>query len=809
MLLAACGGGGGGSDSGAPTGGGTVDLAVGGTLNLSSGAAVKVLAGTGQGNVVLTGVTSGAAGAVDGGGVVVSAAYTLDAQGLESGMAKVPLLVTLPVVTDSLPKPIDAYAFCAETYDSTEGRWVGIDGHATFDATARTVTFQTGHLSQWRVKYRGVDPTTNMHQYDYYTDHFALHFVMPTVLGQTSKFAPLTNAEWAGKGSFLASNPEVPNYVNDLGRALELALASHLTLRGSAGQQLFSPPSPSEYLDVYVTYIEDGAGDSRLGGPIRIKSKLDDWAEMRATAGHELVHVLADQHYTMLGATMNRWFFEATANLWSTRASGLDPQAAATYYSKEMSTYLRSPLDASEEGSYYAAADFLDWAQQKTGRPLAADVMLADSTWDISALSQALTSGSKGFGDYFTDYVLEATMGSHDLKPLHLWTPPTMLTAAAHGWRYEFKQPHLSAQAVAIRTDLPVDGLLVATSGRGYLNPKLKTYSYPNPAIPLVAFDTNVERQTAQGKPVAVKHFGKAGTPGVTSSLFQQIVVNPEVSDDTVGAQYVFDYYLLEPPVENSPRAAAAVSWTFSGDGIPSPYSGPIVQGFNVYRDGLKLNANPLSPASRRFDDALILANSDVTVTVVDTYGNEWPEVLPKSLPTTCSVYVEMGQRTFLEWNIPYNVVNFGFPPSFMSSYGSGTVSVIAASGAYSGSSYSSLRNIVDQIDRETRTGTLTFQLNATGTEITQFSTSEKMVASHNGNFGGGYEVEIAGGGLPVRIEGGKLTAEVRGTAACSKLTKLVQRDYWEPLTGDDWWLHSELQSYTCDANSVVRVTCE
>ncbi|MBI5017449.1 MAG: hypothetical protein HZB55_18420 [Deltaproteobacteria bacterium] len=259
-LLAACGGGGGGggggdSDPEPPAGGATVDLSAGGTVTTGSGAVVKVLAGTGRGEVSVTGASSGSPGAVDGGGTVVSAVYDLETQGLEQGAAKAPLFVTLPVVTDSLPTPIDPYAFCAEAYDAAEGRWVAIDGYATYDATARTVTFQTGHLSKWRVKYRGVDPSTSLAQYDYYTDNFAIHFVSPTALGQTSLFAPRSDAEWAGKGSGTASDPEVPDYIEDLGRALESALASHLTLRGSGNQPLFSAPSPSEYIDVYVTYF--------------------------------------------------------------------------------------------------------------------------------------------------------------------------------------------------------------------------------------------------------------------------------------------------------------------------------------------------------------------------------------------------------------------------------------------------------------------------------------------------------------------------------------------------------------------------
>lgn len=219
-----------------------------------------------------------------------------------------------------------------------------------------------------------------------------------------------------------------------------------------------------------------------------------------------------------------------------------------------------------------------------------------------------------------------ATVGAYDLKPAHLWHNK-MLTSVEPGWRYEFEQGHLSANAVEIRSNAEIDAMLVASSGRQYSQPRLQSYSYLG-NIPHADLANPLEKTTASGQPVVVKHFGKAGTPGVTSSVFHQVIINPQVSDDTVWNSYIFDYYLLLPPrVEQ--LANGKVTWSYDGGRLPSSTNNPAIAGFNVYVDGVKLNSALVSAPLRDFSDTKIWVNSSVQVTVVDKYGNEWPEPKP------------------------------------------------------------------------------------------------------------------------------------------------------------------------------------
>lgn len=646
----------------------SVDLAAGGMASTPSGAEIEVLPGTGQGQLFFTGALAGAAGAVEPDGVVISASHEIRAHGFSPGRGVAPFVVTLPVDASLLPATVDANAFVAQTFDPVRGVWMDVSGFAAYDAATSRVRFQTGHLSTWRVKYVGLDESMSVKRYIFYTDNFAIHYALPNALGQVSSHFPVENVVWAGKGSGTASDPAVPDYVEDLGRALEQSLTYYLKLSGSAGK-LFTSPAVLEHVKVYVMYVPGAAGDTSLPlGYIRIRAQLKDWNELRLAAAHELMHLLQDQYYTNVGAWMNKWFVEATANLMSARAAGLSRAEQVAYYTEGMTSYLQVPLDASEEGSYYAAADFLNWLEAKVAKPVAADVMQRDATWDLTALTSVATSGTGTLGAYFTEYLLGATVGTHDFKSNRLWTT-TFVTSASQGWRHEFEQFHLSGHAVEIQTDVAADALLVATSGRNYRPPKLQTFSYLGGA-PHADLSSPLEKQTEAGKPVVVKHFGKAGTPGVTSSRFQQVIVNPAASDETVWGNYFFDYYLLVPP-ELLPLRNGQVAWSYSAQGIPTSANDPTITGFNVYVDGVKLNATLVPAHLREFYDARIWTTSAVQVTVVDKQGNEWPEVVVEQKPPFTGVtevcasfsYTSITAVTRITGG-PYSVVHCVAPSS-------------------------------------------------------------------------------------------------------------------------------------------------
>lgn len=801
LALGVSSGCGGGEDETSPSGlGHVIDLEKGGKVVTSSGTTIEVLAGTGVGEIRVTATAAGQPGATEEHGFVVSAEYSIEAANVPQGGLRAPFLVTLPVFTDDLPQPIDPYAFIAETYEEKGGSWVGIDGHAAYDPDTATVTFQTGHLSKWRVKYIGTDPVTHLTLEEMETDHFLIEYFVPSNLLDTSLFAPPSDTDWRENSSGMASDPDLPDYVEDVGIALEAALTYYLTLTGSAGQRLFG--ASSEKIPVKVTYIRDCSGDSRLGGPVRIKSRLDNWYEIRTTAAHELGHVLSDQHYTMAGAAMNRWFFEASANLWSARANTLSRAQALEYYQKEMSTYLRSSLDASEEGSYYAAADFLDWLEKRTGKLLAADVMLADYLWDISALADLVAAPAESLSDYFSEYFLQATVGTHDLKPAYLYTPKT-LTDQEHGWKHTFEQPHLSGNAVEIRTTIAADGLLVAT-GPAIPSSTLTTYSYASATGQLPASPADyLEKSIPTGQPIVVKHFGRQGTPGVTSSVFRQVILNPEITDKTAWNEYLFVFYILEPPVIET-LEAGTVKWTFNSNGMPETgipgrpeTRRDFVAGFNIYVDGVRINTSLVNSSLRRFDDSRITPSSDVVVTVVDRYRNEWPEV-DQELPTIrdCSLTVSDGidqDGNLFAWSFPGDIC--GTDESVFD-------------GSFTGAGYFQAVWNYDYSEGGftwcSDAGHLELQLDADRTTIVSFMGERRLEDySQSGNI---LEVAVSGGGVPVGIQGGKLTGVVRGSQVCNKVIQF-ESTVWDMCYGEPC-NPSHQTLATCTEQTVLTLEC-
>jgi hypothetical protein len=612
-----------------------IDLAAGGVATTPWGAEIMVLEGSGQGSFMFAGSASGAAGAAVPGGVVVTTEHELVAHGLTPGGSVAPFLVSLPVDATVLKRPVDPRGFTVQFYDAARRAWIGTNALPVYDPDTGRVTFQIGHLSKWRVVQLIADVEQAFDRYLYVTDHFKIDYWVPTVFGTVSKRVPVDDATWHAAGGSVGTDPQVPDYIEDLAKALENALTLYQDLRASDGAKLFAPPwwlGPK--MDVAVGDIGDVAGDSRLGGPLRIKARLDNLAELKITAAHELGHVMQDQHYTTLGAVMNRWFVEASATLWGLQLAGASRDAQVAYIAREMSDYLKVSLDASLEGSFYAVADFMRWLQLKTGRALVADTMRLDQVWDLQALSSLVAGPGTSLGGYFTEYALQAIAGRHDLEVTNVWTTKG-LTREESGWQHRFQQFHLSAHAVEIRTNLEVDGLLVATSGRDYPYPKLQTHSY----LGVGARDdvtATLEKSTAAGKPVVVPHFGKVGAPGVTQSVFQQVVLNPAERDETVWETWYFRYYLLEAPRLVLPLENGRVRWTHAAPAFktgPNEPAPQVVAGFNVLLDGKRLNDFVLPANAREYEDSRLYADGLVQVTVVDVHGNEWPEVTLSSAP--------------------------------------------------------------------------------------------------------------------------------------------------------------------------------
>lgn len=622
--------------------GNMVDLAAGGRVATDAGAIVEVLPGSGQGVVVIAATAGGAAGLADERGIVVSREYDVVASGAAAAQLSGPLL-TLPVDPSVIDEPVDPYGFYAETFDDDAGDWVTVDGMPRYDADSASVTFQAPHLSKYRLRLiaRG---GANVFLYAWTTPqgHFSITFYCNTAApctlpadGQPAvkPIYPRADGDWQAVGGGHATDPDVPDYIEDLGQALEEGLTALLAIQTSAGAKLFSAPSYPLY--VGVTQTPDASGESPLGGPLRINARLDDWDEMRTTAPHELVHVLADQYYTILGAALNRWYFEAIANLWAARAAGLPRAEAVAYYRKEMSSYLRVPLTQSDEGSYYAAADFLEWVEGELGAPIAADVVAADYSRDIAGLAALVAARGTTLDALFFEYARLVTVGSHDLKPGYLYqiSPGQLyqvLTPDQRGWRHQFNQFNHSVRALRIRTTIAQPGLLVAVAERELSDAQraLSTFSYASQSVgPVGDLDDYREAGLAAGKPVVVKNFGAPNTAGVDFTILDQIVVTGEHYRPVDEGVHAFDFYFLEAPLASTP-SMGKVNWAFDGSGIPSPglFQTPYVAGFNVYSRGEKVNPELVGPQAREYQGPELVDGCGTRVTVEDRYGNEWPD---------------------------------------------------------------------------------------------------------------------------------------------------------------------------------------
>jgi hypothetical protein len=620
LLLNGCGGGGGKSSVPSVPNGAVVDLSAEATVYLDDGVILRVQEGSGQGSITVNVEASGSAGALDGGSRVVSSEFNIEAADLARGALTASLLVSLPVDASYIPSDADPLAFDVQVYNEDTKAWDWVDGWSFYDSETQDVSFWTGHFSRYRVLHSEPSDRERYNRFRVNSRNFSLTYYEPKddVFGYQYSFAPPRDDAWSNVGRGIDTDPDIWNYVEDLDEALEDALAYYLTIRTSEGSPLFYNPMTS--IDTYITYLpkKDSSGDSKFG-IMRIATSLENYEELSRTGTHELAHVLSGQYYSVYGAAYNRWMFEAVADLWTSRALGMTRSEQIVFLKRTMSTYLKVPLDASDEGSYYAAADFLNWLEIKTGRPIAADVLAADYTNDLTGLNSVLSSDTSSLSDYYTEYVLQAAVGDHDFS-VPLVEAPFILTETAAGVSAKVTLRHLSAKGLGVRANLDVDTLLVVTAESSAGSSDVKTYSFLSETLPVNDVTDNLESNLLSEERIVVKHFGKPGTAGVSHTRFYQIAVNSEVEDSSNNS-YDFDAYVLAPP--RMQTSEGRVDFTYDLQ-YPTPLNP--VAGFNVYLGGQKLNPVMLNASASHFSHASIHSGSDVLVTVVDHAGNEWPE---------------------------------------------------------------------------------------------------------------------------------------------------------------------------------------
>ncbi len=664
-----------GDDASDEPAGNPIDLTEGKVLVSDGGVTIEVQPNSGYGTFrVIELLTSekDKIGQRDEQGYFVSPVYDIRTDGFERGMLTAPIKVDLVVDLSSMNPPIDEHLFYVETYDETAKEWVDVDsGYAPdFDEGTQTVSFLTTHFSKYRVRDVGlvyesewgfldIYSNSRLTKHIYPTDYCDIVYYLNAEFGQESRHAIPTDATWQSVGSGSYSDPEVPDYIEDVAKAIKGAYEYLAALKASDGAKVFG--RPGKFTCQVVGFRKSARGNvggdySFVTGNIRIVPGLAKWStDMQTTIGHELAHLFCDhKYYTVAGAMANEWYFEAIANLYAARAFGLDATQTAACFGELLSPqYLGGPLNAADEGSMYAAADFLAWIERKTARPLASDALKADKADDLEAL-RSVTPSNTNLPDLFTEYVRQVFVGNNLLRSN---AQPVVLeiTDANPGWEYASSRAHLSAELVMARGQMSVDGLLVVAPVDA-LDSALQSFSYATASIQqntVADVQAYLEKQVAAGRPVTVPHFGKQGTPGVTSSLFLQVVANRNTSPEYVmgsdhqvvpdAVTFKYMYYLLQPPVvDASASSTASVTWSYAvpdlkvwniGTTDTSSYieGDFLIKGFNVYENGVKLNAALVDPTQRSYSP--VTKPCGVAVTVVDLYGNEWPQAAGVSIP--------------------------------------------------------------------------------------------------------------------------------------------------------------------------------
>jgi len=776
----------------------TVSLAAGGEVTLNEGVRLLVLEGSGKGEMAVHArVVGGEPGRDVGESRLASYHYSITSGDFERGELTAPMRLSIPVSPSADALVADPTEFDIQVYNPETKEWDWVDAWAIYEPATKTVSFWINHFSEYRAIENVPSNRDRYTRWIVHYDNFEIIYYKPKddASGVELPYAPPSDATWIAVGGNTDQYTNIPNYVEDLNQTLSTSLAYYLSaVKTSTGTSLFTKPASKPYVRVNHLPPSVSGGDSKWG-MMRIATSNDNYTELAKVAAHELFHVLSDQHYTVFGAAYNRWFFEAAANLWTTRALGMTRAEQVAYFRREMSGYLTVSLDASDEGSYSAAGDFLEWLESKTGKPIVTDVIAADYFNDLAGLDAVVGATGTTLSEYYTQYVLEASVGNHDLA-VPLVERLQVLTAGKAGVREKTALRHLSAIGKGLATEVAADGLLVVSSYRSTSTPTLlmgplKTFSYISDKPS--GFDTAhpLEPNFQTGKPITVKHFGRAGTPAVNNSRLFQLIVNSELTDPApLLLEYEFDAYLLVPPVVSID--SGRVNFTY---GVTyAPGQAPIA-GFNVYLDGRKINPTLLAATERVHFDTNIQPGSNVIVTVVDKYANEWPELPKASVSMYCSIDIYVNQL-FHHHRLDYDDLRSNSPVSFNPPSATwGRLSGSLYNVEWLGGPYSNI------------SGSIRFELSTDQLRIESFAGEARYLHASSGDSG---QWAVSGAALPARLEPrgalgpSRAIAEIAGAAACGAISSLERRDYL-----GNGALEWELKSFSCDAGSLVRIVCE
>lgn len=572
---------------------------------------------------------------------IISAEYQVRLKNPELGnTANIKIPLSQP------PEDLDNAQIQVERYDENTGQWQAAGNFSWYDAGSKSVWFRdqlpievtpTSDFNTEQVTSKTA--TYRIRIYIFSNDQtayregsqFRIHYY-PSNLENKNKIK--SDSEWSSPNGSQESN--VPDFVEDLDTALNEAYQAMLNLSHSEGKVF----KPLAIQDVYISDTGGNAGDSKLGGPLRISNRnISSYQDLKLTAAHELTHVFQGQYYTLKGlftGRQNHWFIEAVANYYAARVNGLDDTAKKAFYAEFYSDYLSVSLTSNTDNSMYAAGHFLDWLSQKYGLNVVGDALRLSIGNDMVGLSQAIraaNNGASSIGGAFEDYLEEILTQPEDQAGFNLDIRNTM---AQHSFGYGYLSTPLlneSRNYARVRKDLPpLSSSMISLNLDKYKNTSnrylfvmtnnknqgslLKGQAY------LMESDLNKDYLNARpiDKYLSYSRF-KEFHAFTNFDTFSQLMIN---NSPATKANIDMSYYVLKPPAwEKVSEDQYSISIKKTIGNIPIEY----LSGFKVYTSEGKFIKGPvpIQSKSEYQDFSFQIGVKPSIYTIVDKVGNEWP----------------------------------------------------------------------------------------------------------------------------------------------------------------------------------------
>jgi hypothetical protein len=600
-------------------------------------------------------------------GSVVSGLYELNVPAPDDIYSS--LTAALPV-EPGLMQGMDISSLQPFALDQLKGEWIAVGTVIEYDETTETLHFDlpfsantaqaessAGHLGA-RV-FRSVGQTQQQKTQLRIEGSWFSSWV--TTQSPDSKFqityyplknhsAEVKNDEWWNSQTGNATNSDIPDYIEDLDAALNQAY-DHLLKIPKLGGMLFNPLSEPIEVTVKNTGTAEGSVFLPTGSMSITNYKLKNFNEMRKVAGHELTHLLQDQHYNTYNAANNKWFFEATAEHFSMRANAFSEPQRGRYYEEGGTDYLRVPLTTSSEKNMYFVGHFLDWISKTYGEtvvPSAIEVggygtIIRD---DLQYLERAINTHGftisiedayTAFGRYLAGNPagyggINGELKGHmqNIAQTHISSNLPVFTDQVTYIQFSQKAPQLTMASILLAAkNTRSAALVIDPSGSSGGNLTTFTYAFPSRAnrdYTQSALDVSLAFPYAA--PLVVSDFYATGQ----NTILEQTFTNAHRSE---GGNIIVAYYLLTAPQIISVDDGQ-VAWSNAEIGnLPRAY----LKGYNIYRNGVRLNSSPIpdpgAGVTPLFSDDRIKASDPIVVSIIDKYGNMWPEVVEVAAPPT------------------------------------------------------------------------------------------------------------------------------------------------------------------------------